>query len=176
MGAACVRIVREPESMKEMKNRLVRCRGLACGALALLVLASACSRQKPAPQTRDANVLFITLDTTRADHLSCYAAESAAALEGSRTAASAPSRATNGRYAKTSHLDALAARGVRFAHATAQVPLTLPSHACMFTGTYPEVHQLRDMGGFTLDPKHLTLAHMARNAGFTTAAFVGSKA
>ncbi|MBZ5546150.1 MAG: sulfatase-like hydrolase/transferase, partial [Acidobacteriia bacterium] len=46
----------------------------------------------------------------------------------------------------------------------------------MFTGTYPEVHQLRDMGGFTLDPKHLTLAHMARNAGFTTAAFVGSKA
>ena len=58
----------------------------------------------------------------------------------------------------------------------AQVPLTLPSHACIFTGTYPVVHQLRDMGGFTLDPSHLTLANMARRAGFTTAAFVGSKA
>jgi arylsulfatase A-like enzyme/Tfp pilus assembly protein PilF len=107
------------------------------------------------------NVVFVTLDTTRADHLSCYAQESVSKLP---------------RGAKTPHLDTLAARGVRFAHAIAQVPLTLPSHASMFTGTYPEVHQLRDMGGFVLDPKHLTLASMARSAGFQTAAFVGSKA
>jgi choline-sulfatase len=118
-------------------------------------------RPQEKPQARDLNVLFITLDTTRADHLSCYNAE--------------PGRVDN-RGAKTPHLDGLAAGGLRFAHATAQVPLTLPSHACMFTGTYPEVHQLRDMGGFVLNPKHLTLATMARNAGFTTAAFVGSKA
>ena len=132
----------------------------AVAVLQGLLLAN-CSRQTPAPQTRDASVLFITLDTTRADHLSCYGSE-------------AVSRTKRG--ARTPHLDALAARGTRFARATSQVPLTLPSHACMFTGTYPEVHQLRDMGGFTLDPKHLTLATMARNAGYTTAAFVGSKA
>jgi len=125
------------------------------------LLALGCSRTTPPAPTRDASVLFITLDTTRADHLSCYAPEAVP---------------KNRRGARTPHLDALAARGIRFAHATAQVPLTLPSHACMFTGTYPEVHQLRDMGGFTLDPRHLTLATMARNAGFITAAFVGSKA
>lgn len=105
--------------------------------------------------------MLITLDTTRADHLSCYAQESA-------------NKAAHG--VRTPHLDALAARGVRFAHAVVPVPLTLPSHASMFTGTYPEVHQLRDMGGFVLDAKHVTLASMARRAGFQTAAFVGSKA
>jgi arylsulfatase A-like enzyme/Flp pilus assembly protein TadD len=65
---------------------------------------------------------------------------------------------------------------VRFANAIVQVPLTLPSHACIFTGTYPEVHQLRDMVGFVLDPKQVTLASMARTAGIRTAGFVGSKA
>jgi len=40
--------------------------------------------------------------------------------------------------ARTPHLDALAAGGVRFAKAIAQVPLTLPSHACIFTGNYPK--------------------------------------
>lgn len=145
------------------------------------LLAMQCSRQAPAPQPREANVLFITLDTTRADHLSCYANQAVAPLYERRLRSERDQKTpvTDRRYsrgAKTPHLDALAGRGIRFAHATSQVPLTLPSHACMFTGTYPEVHQLRDMGGFTLDPKHLTLATMARNTGYTTAAFVGSKA
>ena len=155
--------------------------------LAAVLALAACSRQPAASPPRDLNVLLVTLDTTRADHLSCYAADSVA------PASSPANRAAMGttrpdlsgsplqppsrpRGAQTPHLDALAARGVRFAHAIAQVPLTLPSHACMFTGTYPEVHQLRDMGGFVLDPKHLTLARMCRTAGFRTAAFVGSKA
>ncbi len=126
-----------------------------------LLFLIACNQPQQTPQTHDLNVLLITLDTTRADHLSCYAAEKA---DKSRKGASTP------------HLDALAARGVRFAKATAQVPLTLPSHACIFTGNYPEVHGLRDMIGFVLDPKQTTLASMARTAGFRTAAFVGSKA
>ncbi|PYV86009.1 MAG: hypothetical protein DMG05_21130 [Acidobacteria bacterium] len=130
---------------------------------ACFMLLVGCSRTQTALQTkaRNRNVLFITLDTTRADHLSCYNA--------GRTPAS-------NRGARTPCLDALAGRGSRFSHATSQVPLTLPSHACIFTGTYPEVHQLRDMGGFVLSPKHVTLAAMARKAGFNTAAFVGSKA
>jgi len=131
----------------------------------LLAFSLACRRSPESEawkaKAHDANVLFITLDTTRADHLGCYAAES---------------RRKPPRAAKTPHLDGLAARGVRFTRAIAQVPLTLPSHACMFTGTYPEVHQLRDMGGFVLDPRNLTLATMAKRAGFLTAAFVGSKA
>jgi len=119
---------------------------------ALLLSLEGCRHQEPAPP--DANVLLITLDTTRADHLSCYH----------------PGRA------QTPHLDELAARGVRFAQATAQVPLTLPSHACIMTGAYPPVHGLRDMGGFILDESHPTMASLAQAAGFATAAFVGSRA
>lgn len=130
---------------------------LAGAAIALIILLSGCSRQAPKPEPlspRDVNILLITLDTTRADHLSCY----------------------NPGKAKTPNLDALAARGARFLHATAQVPLTLPSHACIMTGAYPTVHGLRDMGGFVLDPSHPTIASLAQAAGFQTAAFVGSRA
>ena len=132
---------------------------ITAGLLCLLVtFCAACRRNETgnstAPAPRDLNVLLITLDTTRADHLSCYSS----------------------RGAKTPNLDALAARGVRFAHATAQVPLTLPSHACIMTGSYPMVHKLRDMGGFILDKSHPTLASLMQGAGFATAAFVGSRA
>jgi arylsulfatase A-like enzyme/Tfp pilus assembly protein PilF len=129
---------------------------MAVGA-ALLLFLEGCHQKEaapPAPAPRDANVLLITLDTTRADHLSCYGPHGA----------------------KTPHLDGLAARGVRFAQATAQVPLTLPSHACIMTGAYPPVHGLRDMGGFILDQSHPTIASLAQSAGFATAAFVGSRA
>jgi choline-sulfatase len=78
-------------------------------------------------------------------------------------------------FARTPHLDALAALGARFLHATAQVPLTLPSHACIMTGAYPEVHGLRDMGGFILAKSHPTIASITQSAGFATAAFVGSR-
>jgi len=141
---------------------------MACLLCLLLVLATGCHRNETqnsaGPTPRDANILLITLDTTRADHLSCYGTPAGTAL-------------TDRRYqgAKTPHLDALAARGVRFAHATAQVPLTLPSHACIMTGAYPTVHGLRDMGGFTLTKNHPTIASIAQSAGFQTAAFVGSR-
>jgi arylsulfatase A-like enzyme/Tfp pilus assembly protein PilF len=104
------------------------------------------------PEPRNANVLLITLDTTRADHLSCYRPG----------------------FAKTPNLDGLAARGVRFEHATAQVPLTVPSHACIMTGSYPEVNGVRGMAGFVLSDAHPTIASATRAAGYATAAFVGS--
>ncbi|MGH9447572.1 MAG: sulfatase, partial [Terriglobia bacterium] len=123
-------------------------------ATALLFL-SACRRHEPQQSTlppRDANVLLITLDTVRADHLSCYAPG----------------------HARTPNLDALAARGARFKHATVQVPLTIPSHACIMTGTYPPVNRVRGMDGFVLDKSHPTIASLTQAAGFATAAFVGS--
>ena len=122
----------------------------------LLIFLGACRHapEQARLEPRDANVLLITLDTTRADHLSCYGPHGA----------------------KTPHLDELAARGVRFTQASAQVPLTLPSHACIMTGAYPPVHGLRDMGGFILEPSHPTMASLAQEAGFATAAFVGSRA
>jgi len=125
-------------------------------ALCLLLL-TCCSTPAPAPASkpsspRDVNVLLITLDTLRADHLSCY----------------------GGNTVSTPNIDALAARGVRFAQAVAQVPLTTPSHASILTGTYPQVHKLRDNGGFVLDGSIPTLATLTKDAGFETTAFVGA--
>src|SRR5690242_2011636 len=140
---------------------LRRCVGL--GLCLGLTLFAACRRRADpkSASSRKANVLLITLDTTRADHLACYRDPGA--------------RQSDHPGPKTPHLDALAARGTRFAHATAQAPLTLPSHACIMTGAYPPVHGLRDMGGFVLAKTHPTMASIAQAAGFATAAFVGSR-
>ncbi|HYK89114.1 MAG TPA: sulfatase-like hydrolase/transferase, partial [Acidobacteriota bacterium] len=110
-------------------------------------------RKTPLPHRHaDMNVLLITIDTLRADHLSCYGSKAVA----------------------TPEIDALAARGVRFANAIVQVPLTAPSHASILTGTYPELHKIRDMGGFVLDERIPTLATILNQSGFESAAFVGA--
>ena len=135
-------------------------RGRMVGVLGFAVFLAGCSRSPDRVETakmrerqpRNANVLLITLDTLRADHLSCYSPQSV----------------------PTPHIDELAARGVRFDQAVVQVPLTAPSHACILTGTYPPVHKVRDMGGFILDKSVPTLASLAHEAGFGTAAFVGA--
>jgi arylsulfatase A-like enzyme/Tfp pilus assembly protein PilF len=97
-------------------------------------------------------VLLVTIDTLRADYLSCYG----------NAAISTP------------NIDRLATRGVRFDQAFVQVPLTAPSHASILTGTYPKIHNLRDMGGFVLDSRVPTLATILGQAGLETAAFIGA--
>jgi arylsulfatase A-like enzyme/thioredoxin-like negative regulator of GroEL len=98
------------------------------------------------------NIVLITLDTVRADHLHCYG---------------------NAKI-KTPTIDALANSGVLFEKASAQAPLTLPSHASMFTGTNPNVHHVRDTGGFVLQPSTVTMATILRKHGWNTAAFVSA--
>ena len=101
---------------------------------------------------RGLNVILITLDTTRADHLGCYGH------------AERP----------TPNIDALAARGVRFSQCTSAAPSTLPSHATIFTATYPYVHGVRDNVGFRLVEANATLAEALHRAGYRTAAFVAA--
>src|SRR3954451_10899640 len=88
----------------------------------ILWLAGCHSKQPAAPgssneipRLRPLNVVVITVDTLRADHLRCYG------------------------YSKieTPALDAVAKRGVLFENAVAQTPLTPPSHASIFTGQNP---------------------------------------
>jgi arylsulfatase A-like enzyme/Flp pilus assembly protein TadD len=98
------------------------------------------------------NIVLITLDTVRADRLRCYG---------------------NAKI-KTPTIDALASSGVLFEKAVAQAPLTLPSHASMFTGTNPNVHHVRDTGGFVLQPSSITMATILREHGWNTAAFIGA--
>ena len=100
----------------------------------------------------DLNLLLVTIDTLRADRLGCYG------------------------YTKieTPNLDRLAREGVLFENAITNTPLTAPSHASIFTGLYPTVHQVRDTGGFILQSSHRTLAQILQQQGRDTAAFVGS--
>ncbi len=104
------------------------------------------------PRPRRPNLLLVTIDTLRADHVGAY----------------------GGRDVQTPTLDALAARGVRFEHAETAVPITGPSHATILTGLYPPVHGVRDNVVFPLEPRHRTLATHLKSAGYRTAAFVGA--
>jgi arylsulfatase A-like enzyme/Tfp pilus assembly protein PilF len=98
------------------------------------------------------NVLFVTIDTLRADRVGAYGAKDVA----------------------TPTLDALAARGVLFEEAMASVPLTLPSHASLLTGLYPATHGVRHNAVFVLGAGVETLAERFSEAGYETGAVVGA--
>ena len=98
------------------------------------------------------NVVLITLDTTRADHLGCYGY-------------SPPT---------TPNADALAARGVLFAHASSVAPLTLPAHSSILTGMQPTYHGVRVNGNTALGQSQETLAEVLSKRGYETGAFVGA--
>ena len=98
------------------------------------------------------SVVLITLDTVRADHLHCYGNDKI----------------------KTPNIDALAASGALFEKAVAQTPLTQPSHASMFTGENPNVHNVRDTGGFALQPSSVTMATILQKHGWDTAGFISA--
>jgi len=117
--------------------------------LLLLAIGAACGRRR---STRGDNLLLVTLDTVRADHLGAYGY--------------AP--------AETPALDRLAREGVRFESATAAAPLTLPSHATILSGLLPPQHGLRNNGGGRFPASAPALAAHLKAAGYETGAFVGS--
>jgi arylsulfatase A-like enzyme/Tfp pilus assembly protein PilF len=96
------------------------------------------------------NVILITIDTLRADHVGSY----------------------GDRDARTPALDALARGGTRFAEAIAHAPLTLPSHASILTGLTPAHHGVRNNPDSMLPASLPTLAERFHAAGYETAAFV----
>jgi len=98
------------------------------------------------------NLLLVSLDTVRADRLGCY----------------------HYAAAQTPQIDQLAASGLRFEQASTVVPLTLPAHSSLLTGTFPGWHGVRDNGGFYLGDDQLTLAEILRDKGFRTGGFVGT--
>ena len=133
---------------------MVLWRRLTPFALASL-LAAGCSGL-PLPggsdPIRPLNVVVVTLDTLSARHLAQYG---------------------NDRI-ETPAFGRVAAEGVLFEQATATVPLTLPSHSTMFTGTYPMFHGVRDNGGYYLGDEAVTLAETLGDAGWRTGAFVAA--
>jgi choline-sulfatase len=98
------------------------------------------------------DVLLVTVDTLRADALGAYGSPRAA----------------------TPWMDRLAAGGVRFARARAHNVVTLPSHATILSGLYPQQHGVRDNSGFRFPEGIDTLATLLAARGYRTGAFVSA--
>src|SRR5262245_43352058 len=94
--------------------------GLPLLLLLATLLASGCEPSKP-PRTGPPNVVLISVDTLRADHLGSYGY----------------------RLARSPNLDRLASEGVRFVDVTVQWPKTWPQVASMLTGKYPSTTGVR---------------------------------
>lgn len=104
------------------------------------------------PRPAAPNVILITIDTVRADHLGCYGAASI----------------------HTPTLDALARDGVVFDRAISQVPLTWPSHAAILTGTYPFQNGVQDFTGQPLDKRFRSVAEVFQQHHYATGAVVSA--
>ncbi len=97
------------------------------------------------------NVLLISIDTLRADHVGSYGA---------------PGN-------PTPNLDRFAREGIRFAHVDGQAPYTLPGHATMLSGQFPSVHGVqRTTHAFSSERSPL-LARILSDRGYRTQAFTG---
>jgi arylsulfatase A-like enzyme/Tfp pilus assembly protein PilF len=112
--------------------------------------ASLAAAQTPAKEPP--NVLFVTIDTLRADHVGCYGYK----------------------QVKTPNIDSLATDGSRFERAYAVVPVTLPSHSSMMTGTYPMLSGMHDFSGNKLSPLQPTLASVLKQSGYQTGAVIAA--
>jgi arylsulfatase A-like enzyme len=109
------------------------------------------------------NILFLTLDALRADHLSCYGYDKI----------------------QTPVIDRLADNGVLFSRTIAQAPWTLPSLASMFTSLYPTVHGAKKLefaslrvGGKKLSKVNdnvIWLSEILKHIGYSTRAFVNNQ-
>lgn len=114
------------------------------------LLASSCSSEEAPPLSDGPNIILVSIDSLRQDHLGCYGYP----------------------HPTSPTIDRLAASGVRFETAIATTSWTLPSHAAMFTGLFDSTHGLVD-NGLRLKDQHNTLAEALREVGYRTAGFFG---
>ena len=104
-------------------------------------------------QTKRPNIIIISVDTLRPDHLGCYG------------------------YARATSpvIDRLAKRGVLFRNAYSTSSWTMPAHMSLFTSLYPSFHKLEQadkLRGIRLDDSEKTLAQLLKGSGYATAGFV----
>ena len=97
-------------------------------------------------------LVLISIDTCRADHLSCY-----------------------GFTKKTTpHIDNIAAEGVLFENVVTPAPITLPAHVSLLTGVIPPSHGIHDNLNYYLPEEKLTLTEILKANGFATGAVVSA--
>lgn len=98
------------------------------------------------------NVLLISIDTCRADHLGCYGYDKKT----------------------TPNIDAVAKKGFLFENVISPIPLTLGAHSSMLTGTIPPYHGIHDNLDYSLTESNLTLAEILKEKGFKTGAVIST--
>lgn len=118
----------------------------------VVVLLAACAAAGCSKPPEHPNVVIITFDTTRADHLGTYGMG----------------------LAHTPTIDRLAAEGVRFDNAISAAPITAVSHSTIMTGLLPPAHGVRDNGSFALGDDAVTLAERFKAAGYETRAYISA--
>ena len=107
---------------------------------------------RQAASRRAPNLVVITLDTTRADALGLHGQQRPTSPE----------------------IDAMAREGTAFMSALASAPLTLPSHATIFSGKHPYAHGVRSNMGYVLSDANVMLAEILRGRGYRTSAEVAT--
>src|SRR5438552_10474608 len=117
----------------------------------LAVAAMACHRAPVTPSNRTP-VILISIDTLRSDHLPAYGY----------------------REVDTPAIDGFRADSILFERAYSHVPLTLPSHTTMFTGSLPPTNGVRDNLGFRLGRSVPTLPELLKKNGYATGAAVSA--
>ncbi|MCU1231101.1 MAG: Arylsulfatase [Acidobacteria bacterium] len=100
-----------------------------------------------------APVIFITIDTLRADHLPAYGYKNV----------------------ETPAIDAFRRDAILYKNAYSHVPMTLPSHVSILTGLLPQEHEVRNNLGFPYDPhKHPPISMMLKSSGYATGAAISA--
>jgi arylsulfatase A-like enzyme/Tfp pilus assembly protein PilF len=132
---------------------------LGASVAALLLIASFVACRHPetgalprATSAAHAPVIIISIDTLRADHLPAYGYKDVA----------------------TPHLDALRRDAVLFENAWSHVPLTLPSHVSLLTGSLPADNGVRDNIGYRIHPKRPSLPGLLKQSGYATGAAISA--
>ena len=130
-----------------MKNKSII---LHLCVLFILCFLIHCSHQ--ANPSQNMNILLITADTLRADHLGCY-----------------------GYHRSTSpNIDALASKSIQFMDTSSTINITNPSHISILTAQYPKNHDVYT-NWKPISKDHITLPEILKNYGYKTSAFVSAR-
>ena len=143
-------MARRTKNEKPRRSRKALASALGLLALGVAVFVAARLVREAGPTGW--NLVLVSVDTLRADHLSSYGAT----------------------VLRTPNMDRLATEGVLFENVSTVAPTTLPAHASLFTCLSPVVHGVHDNVGFYLDERFTTLAAHLKDQGYDTAAFLGA--
>jgi tetratricopeptide (TPR) repeat protein len=120
--------------------------------VAVVAAFTTCGRFGGAAPSATTPVILISIDTLRSDRLPAYGYD----------------------RVSTPHIDSLRADSILYERAYSHCPLTLPSHATIFTGLLPSANGVRDNVGYRLEAKVPTLAELLKKNGYATGGAVSA--